>query len=93
MSKRGFTVTKAMREEKRHLAEQDAAEYAKLSTEEKLSKLPKEGATRQRKRLLLKLEEEKAPKVKPLKKEEVAVKVVQASLDTESLHQKKTKKK
>lgn len=51
MSSRGFPVTKQMRAEKRAQAEQRQEEYNKLSLAEKLAKLPKDGATKQRKKL------------------------------------------
>ncbi len=51
MSRRGMPVTKRMREERRARAEKAKAEYDKLSIDEKLAKLPVDGAKRQRARL------------------------------------------
>ena len=46
MSRRGMPVTKRMREERRARAEKAKAEYDKLSIDEKLAKLPVDGAKR-----------------------------------------------
>ena len=51
MSRRGMPVTKRMREERRARAEKLQEEYNKLSIDEKLAKLPVDGAKRQRARL------------------------------------------
>lgn len=55
MSSRGFTITKSIRAERRARAEAMQAEYNKLSLEEKIARLPKDGAKKQRARLLKQL--------------------------------------
>lgn len=59
MSRRGFPITKAHRAERRARAEKMLAEYNKLTTQQKLDRLPTEGCRKQRKRLVAKLESEK----------------------------------
>lgn len=51
MSSRGFPVTKSMRAERKAKAEARQAEYDKLTLDQKLAKLPVDGAKRQRARL------------------------------------------
>ena len=60
MAKRGFPITKAMREERRKKAEARQAEYDKLTLEQKLAKLPETGAKKQRAKLEAALEKSKA---------------------------------
>lgn len=59
MSSRGFPVTKSMRAERKAKAEQRQEEYNKLTLEQKLAKLPIDGARRQRARLTKQLEDAK----------------------------------
>lgn len=59
MSSRGFPVTKSMKAERRAKAEKRQEEYNKLTLEQKLAKLPVDGAKRQRARLTKQLEEAK----------------------------------
>ena len=54
----GFTKTKAIKEERRKQAELANAEYNKLTTAEKLARLPVGGAKKQRARLEAKLAQE-----------------------------------
>ena len=56
MSSRGMPVTQAIRAERRARAESMKKEYDKLSLEEKLARLPKDGANKQRARLSKKTE-------------------------------------
>lgn len=60
MSSRGMPVTKQMRAERRKRAEEMKAEYDKLSLQEKLDRLPLDGAKKQRTRLAAKIEAAKA---------------------------------
>lgn len=62
MTRRGYPITREMQAERRHVAEVNAIEYAKLSTVDKLSKLPKEGAKKQRARLEAQLKSEQEKK-------------------------------
>lgn len=65
MSSRGFTITQAIRQERRKRAEERQAEYDKLSLQEKLDRLPPEpGAKKQRARLLKAIEDAKKPQPK-----------------------------
>lgn len=57
MAVKRFKVTKAIRAERRAKAEAMQAEYNKLSLEEKIARLPKDGAKKQRARLMKQLEE------------------------------------
>ena len=59
MSKRGKTVTKSIKEGRRKAATERKAEYDKLTTEQKLARLPKDGAVKQRARLEKLLEHKK----------------------------------
>ena len=54
----GFTKTKAIKEERRKQAELDNAEYNKLTTQQKLDRLPINGAKKQRAKLEAKLVQE-----------------------------------
>jgi len=54
----GFTKTKAIKEERRKQAELDNAEYNKLTTQQKLDRLPINGAKKQRAKLETKLAQE-----------------------------------
>ena len=56
MSSRGMKITQTIRAERRAKAEARQAEYDKLSLEEKIARLPKDGANKQRARLLNQLE-------------------------------------
>lgn len=49
--RRGFPITQAMRAERRKRAEERNAEYNKLTLQQKLEKLPTNGANRQRAKL------------------------------------------
>ncbi len=60
MSCRKKPVTKAMRLERRKYAEERNEAYSKLSLEEKLARLPVDGAKRQREKLMAKLAEKSA---------------------------------
>jgi hypothetical protein len=51
MSTRGFKITKAHRELRRKQAEERFAAYDQLSLQEKLERLPADGAKKQRARL------------------------------------------
>jgi len=51
MSSRGMPVTKRMREERRARADKAHEEYNKLTLDQKLARLPADGAKRQRARL------------------------------------------
>lgn len=51
MSHRGFPITAQRREERRKQAEARQAEYDKLTLQQKLNRLPANGAKRQRTRL------------------------------------------
>jgi len=51
MSSRGFPVTQQRRDSRRKEAEARLEEYNKLSTQEKLNRLPTNGAVKQRARL------------------------------------------
>ena len=51
MAKRGFPITFEMRAERRKRAEDRQAEYDKLSLEQKLAKLPVNGAKKERAKL------------------------------------------
>lgn len=62
MAVKRFKITQAIRAERRAKAEAMQAEYNKLSLEEKIARLPKDGAKKQRARLM-KLLEEKNKKV------------------------------
>lgn len=57
MSSRGFPITKSMKAERRAKAEERQAEYDKLTLDQKLAKLPVDGAKRQRDRLTKQVEE------------------------------------
>lgn len=51
MSSRGMPITKHIKAERRKRAEAMKAEYDKLTTQQKLDRLPKDGAKKQRERL------------------------------------------
>lgn len=55
MSSRGFPITQGMKAERRQRANEMKAEYDKLSVQEKIARLPKDGAKKQRARLLKQL--------------------------------------
>lgn len=61
MSSRGMPVTQQVRKERREKADFMKKEYSLLSTEEKLARLPRDGAKKQRKRLEGQLAAEKNP--------------------------------
>ena len=63
MSRRGLPITKQMKEERRKRAEKAKEEYDKLSLQEKLDRLPPDGAQKQRARLLKQIEESKNKKI------------------------------
>jgi len=66
MSRRGFTITKQIRLERRKQAEARQAEYDKLTLQQKIDRLPAEpAAKKQRARLLKALEKQNAPKPEP----------------------------
>jgi len=60
----GFTKTKAIKEERRKQAELNNAEYNKLTTQQKIDRLPIGGAKKQRAKLEAKLVQEKRAVVK-----------------------------
>ena len=62
MSHRGFKVTKAHRELRRKQAEERFAVYSQLSLQEKLERLPADGAKKQRARLEAALAKASQPK-------------------------------
>ena len=68
MSHRGMPKVKSIREGLRKAANERKVEYDKLTTQQKLDKLPEGHCERQRARLLKQLEEEKKPKVESSKK-------------------------
>ena len=70
MSSRGMPKTESIREGLRKAANERKQEYDKLTTQQKLDKLPEGHCERQRARLLKALEEEKKPKVEATKKVE-----------------------
>ena len=82
MSSRGMKITQTIRAERRARAEARQAEYNKLSLEEKLARLPKDGANKQRARLLKKNE---------IKVSESQV-VVENTIDSPKAKTSKTKK-
>jgi len=61
---RGYTRTKQIRKERRERAAKVAEEtgWSKLSLQEQLDRLPKDGAKKQRARILAKLEKQKLEK-------------------------------
>lgn len=64
MSQRGYTKTRRVREALRKSAEERQAAYDKLSLSEKLARLPKDGAKKQRARLTAMMNnDKKAPPV------------------------------
>lgn len=63
----GYPCTKQIRSERRVVAGELQAEYDKLTTQQKIDRLPKEGAVKQRLRLELKLQEELTVKALPVK--------------------------
>ena len=62
MSHRGFKITKAHRELRRKQAEERFAVYSQLSLQEKLERLPADGAKKQRARLEAALAKASQPK-------------------------------
>jgi hypothetical protein len=67
MSSRGKPITQSIRAERRAKAEEMQEEYSKLSLDEKIARLPKDGAVKQRARLLKQLEvrnQKNSPEVK-----------------------------
>lgn len=69
MTSRGMPVTKQMKLEKRKIAEEAKAEYDKLSLKQKIDRLPKDGAKKQRARLMELLSKSEAPQLESSKKD------------------------
>jgi hypothetical protein len=97
MSSRGYTVTKQIRLERRARAEQIAIEsgWSKLTLQQQLAKLPEGGASRQRARIQLRLqnqENEAVHKAEQAKVAEQAKQVKQAAAAAKSDVSKKSKK-
>lgn len=93
MSKRGFPITRHMREVRRKEAQERQAEYDKLTLEQKLARLPADGCKKQRARLLAQLARSKSVSKQP---DVVATEPTQEALPTteaEQPHHKKSKGK
>jgi hypothetical protein len=74
MARRGLTITKAIKAERRTRAEKMKADYDLLTLEEKIARLPPDGAKKQRARLLAQLEEKNKKQNSSEKKEDKASK-------------------
>lgn len=87
MSSRRKPVTQAIRRERRVRAEGMKADYDKLSLDEKIARLPKDGAQKQRARLMRQLEGKSAPApVAPVQP------VIEQVVETKEQPKKKNKK-
>ena len=71
MSSRGKPVTQSIKAERRAHAESLRADYEKLSLDEKIARLPKDGAKKQRARLMKQLDSRTNKNVAPEKGPEV----------------------